>query len=73
MIRIRKFSPIDREYPIFEVTDQNDVVLFDVAMTDDGALEIGFHNGIAGQTLPVLEFKRLLNEAIGLASDKNIQ
>ena len=39
-MRYRKFSPINREHPIFELVD-GDVVLFDVSRSDEGKAEIG--------------------------------
>jgi hypothetical protein len=70
LIRIRKFSPIDRKHSIFEAVE-DDVVLFDVGMTDDDRLEVCFHPQIAVRILPMGDFQTALAEATRLASDKN--
>ena len=41
-LRFRKFSPIDREYPIFELVEGENVLL-DIGATDDGLLEVAIH------------------------------
>ena len=50
-VRLRKFYPVDRESPIFEVM-LDDQVIFDVARTVDtdpsSEFEIAIHQGAAG-------------------------
>ena len=41
-VRFRKFSPVDREYPIFELVEGDDVLL-DVSVSDDEVLEVAVH------------------------------
>jgi len=70
MIRFRKFSPIDREYSIFEALDDDEAILFDVSMTDDGRLEISFYSAIAGRILAIDDFQAALAEGIRLTADE---
>ena len=67
-MRARKFSPIDRAYPIFEVCDDaGGTVYFDVSVSEGGTLEIAFHHAIANQTLAAADFERAFDEAKRLA------
>jgi hypothetical protein len=63
-MRTRKFSPVDRENPIFEVCDNSgDIVYFDVSVSDAGSLEIAFHRAISDQVMLASDFERALDEA----------
>jgi hypothetical protein len=53
-LKIRKFTPLEREYPVFEVMD-GDEVLFDVSKTDAGVEEIAFHRAAAERAVPLAE------------------
>jgi len=64
-MRYRKFSPINREHPIFELVD-GDVVLFDVSRSDEGKAEIAFHDGVRGRILELRTLERLLAEGRAL-------
>ncbi|MCC7538971.1 MAG: hypothetical protein IT379_22285 [Deltaproteobacteria bacterium] len=61
-LRLRKFSPIDREYPIFEILDGDDVVL-DVSLSDAGNYELGVHESSSSRVLPLREVLGLIEEA----------
>ncbi len=70
-IRFRKFSPVEREYPIFEVVE-GDAVLLDVSVSDDGVLEVALHPSGAGKIFKLddlyailVEGKHLLEESMG--------
>ena len=65
-----KFSPIDREYPIFELVDGNDI-LFDISANDDGIIDVAFNSPACNrlftydQLMLLLEKgKKLLEEEI---------
>lgn len=61
-LRLRKFSPIDREYPIYEVLD-GDQALFDIGRNDLGMLEVGFHPPCVGRVMSLDEVEPLIAEA----------
>src|SRR5215813_367412 len=67
-VRFRKFSPVDREYPIFELVE-GDNVLLDVSSSDDGVLEVALHEASIGKIFKLddlhtilIQGKRLLEE-----------
>ena len=64
-MHFRKFSPIDREYPIFELVDAN-AVLLDISKNDDGIVEIAFHEALRGRVLDLEHLERLLAEGRAL-------
>jgi hypothetical protein len=73
-VRFRKFAPIDREYPIFELVEGNDVLL-DVSASDDGVLEVALHEAGRGKVFKyddlhaiLLQGKRLLEEEMACKS-----
>ena len=41
-VRFRKFSPVDREHPIFELV-AGDEILLDISVSDDGVPEVALH------------------------------
>lgn len=47
-LRWRKFSPIDRDFPIYELMD-GDVIVLDVTKGKNESLEIAFHEGASGR------------------------
>ena len=59
-LRWRKFAPIDREEPIYELVD-GDTILLDVTQAR-GRFEIGFHEGAAGRVLDLATLEALLAE-----------
>jgi len=70
-LRVRRFSPVDREYPIFEVID-GDEILFDLSKTDEGVAEIAFHAAVSGRVLRLQEVLAAMSSAQGmLDSDAN--
>jgi hypothetical protein len=67
-VQFRKFSPVDREYPIFELVEGDDVML-DVSSSDDGVLEVALHEASIGKVFKLDDLhviltqgKRLLEE-----------
>jgi hypothetical protein len=62
----RKFSPLDRRYPVFELLD-GEVVLLDVSRNDAGQVEVGFHEGAGGRVLSLEQLSRMLAEGASLA------
>jgi hypothetical protein len=69
-LKLQKFVPIDREYPIYEVTDESHNVLFDVSRTDGGAFEIGFHKDGVGRVLELEETLALILQARTLLEEE---
>ena len=73
-VRFRKFAPVDREYPIFELVEGDDV-LFDVSASDDGVLEVALHEAGRGKVFKLddlhailMQGKRLLEEEMARGS-----
>ena len=73
-VRFRKFSPVDREYPIFELVEE-DRVLLDVSSSDDGVLEVALHEASVGKIFKLddlhailMQGKRLLEEELAYES-----
>jgi hypothetical protein len=67
-VRFRKFSPIDRDYPIFELVE-GDSVLLDISVSDEGVVEVALHAAGTGKVFTLndlqailLQGKRLLEE-----------
>ena len=67
-VRFRKFAPVDREYPIFELVEGDDVLL-DVSVSDDEVLEVALHEASRGKIFKLddlhailMQGKRLLEE-----------
>jgi hypothetical protein len=73
-VRFRKFSPVDREYPIFELVEGDDVLL-DVSVSDDEVLEVAVHKASIGKIFKLddlhailIQGKRLLEEEMAYES-----
>ena len=66
VLRLRKFTPIDREYPIYEVVDEQDRVFFDVARTDETTYEVAFHEAVSGAVLPLDDVEQMIAKAKAL-------
>lgn len=73
-VRFRKFSPLDREYPIFELVEGDDVLL-DVSISDDGVREVALHEASIGKIFKLddlhtilMEGKRLIEEEMAYES-----
>jgi hypothetical protein len=67
-VRFRKFAPVDRQYPIFELLEDDDVLL-DVSVSDEGVIEVALHAAGSGKICKLdelhailLQGKRLLEE-----------
>jgi hypothetical protein len=59
--RFRKFAPIDREYPIFELLD-GDEVLLDIGADNDGVVEVAIHGGAADKLFGYRQLLDLLKQ-----------
>jgi len=73
-VRFRKFSPVDREYSIFELVEGDDILL-DVSSSDDGVLEVALHEASKGKIFKLddlhailMEGKRLIEEEMAYES-----
>ena len=73
-VRLRKFAPVDREYPIFELVE-GDNVLLDISSSDDGILEVALHEASVGKLFKLddvhailMQGKRLLEEEMAYES-----
>ena len=73
-VRFRKFSPVDRESPIFELVEGDDVLL-DVSSSDAGVLEVALHEASRGKVFKLddlyailMQGKRLLEEDMAYES-----
>ncbi|MCA9549495.1 MAG: hypothetical protein KC933_05620 [Myxococcales bacterium] len=67
-VHFRKFSPIDRDHPIFELVDGNDVLL-DVGATDDGVVEVAIHEGAINRVFVIADLQGLLREGSRLVEE----
>jgi hypothetical protein len=61
-LRWRKFSPLDRRYPIYELTVGEELVL-DVTRSAAGVFEVRIEQSGVGRTFNLDEVMRLLAEA----------
>lgn len=68
-MHFRKFSPIDRDHPIFELVD-GDEILFDVSLGDHGRLQVAFHEAIGNRVLECGTLLSILREGARLATDE---
>ena len=69
-LRWRKFSPIDRAAPIFELLDRDGVILLDLTLDENGQLELAFHAGAAGRMLRVATLEAALAAGKALLRDE---
>lgn len=60
-VRFRKFAPVDREYPVFEVVE-GDEVLFDVSVSDNGVLEVALHESGVGKIFKLDDLYAILTQ-----------
>ncbi|HEY8210634.1 MAG TPA: hypothetical protein VIG99_24290 [Myxococcaceae bacterium] len=60
-LRWRKFSPLDRDFPIYELMD-GEVIVLDVTRGENQSLEIAFHEGAAGRAFDLKLIERLIEE-----------
>jgi len=68
-LRWRKFSPIDRDYPIFELVD-GDVIVLDVTKDANEKFEISFNQGAVARIFDLGVIERLLAEVKILLSQE---
>jgi hypothetical protein len=66
-MRFRKFGPIDREYPIYELID-GDAVLLDVSKNDEGIIEVAFHEALKDRVIEWDALDHILAEGHALAA-----
>jgi hypothetical protein len=69
MLHFRKFSPIDKKYPIFELVE-GDVVLLDVSANENGEIEVAVHEGAANRVLSLDVLTGLLEQGRKLVEDE---
>ena len=70
MFRVRKFSDIDSEWPIFEVLRDNKVI-FDITFAK-GRYEIAFHHSIAQEVMGLDLFNYLVNQCKTLLHSEGV-
>jgi hypothetical protein len=68
-LRFRKFSPIDREYPIFELVEGENVLL-DIGATDEGLMEVAIHAAAANKLFRYDQLMELLIKGQKLLEDE---
>ena len=64
--RWRKATDINREFALFELMTDN-VILLDIGFSEEGILEIAFHDGIAGLIVEWSKFKEIIEQGKKLA------
>jgi hypothetical protein len=63
-MRVSKFFPIDRVYPVFEAwDDKGDTLYFEVMATADGVAQIAFHESVTSPLFQLSEFSQALRDA----------
>lgn len=65
--RWRKFTDIEREHAIFELL-QDDVILLDLGFSDTGQMEITFHRGICEFTVELDRLDQLVRDGVAIAT-----
>jgi hypothetical protein len=65
-LKLQKFAPIDREFPIYEIVDDNGEVLLDVTRSDEGTLELGLQKNSQNRVIPLKEVLTLIEQACRL-------
>lgn len=65
-LKLQKFGPIDRDYPIFEIIDEDGVPLLDVTAANDGTVEIAITPTDTGKIMPYGECIVLIQRAYEL-------
>lgn len=71
-IRIRKFSPIDRDYPIFEVL-VGDKVILDVSKDENGNDEIAFHDAVSNRVIRVCALLEIIEECKAMMEAEEVE
>jgi len=61
-LQIRKFTPIDRDFAIYEIL-QGDEVLADITPSVPGEYEIAFHPACSGKILALQSFLDAIGQA----------
>lgn len=62
VLRWRKFSPIDRDFPIYELLE-GEVVVLDITRDENHGFEIAFHQGALGRVFDLATVERMIAEA----------
>jgi hypothetical protein len=60
-VRFRKTSDVKREWPIFEAMVGNRII-FDIAVGEDGLLELLVHEGAVGRIFGLEQLRALIAE-----------
>jgi hypothetical protein len=68
-VRFRKFAPVDREYPIFELVEGDDVLL-DVSSSDDRVLEVALHEASRGKVFKFDDLHAILIQGRRLTEEE---
>ena len=66
-MKFRKFSPLDRKYPIFELVGQDGGPYLDISKNDQGVIEICFTGNIISEVFEYGLFEAYLKEGLTLA------
>jgi hypothetical protein len=69
-LRFQKFVPIDREHPIYEVLDGEDII-FDVTLTEKGLPELSFFAEVSGRIYDLAEVEKMLSRLKELLAAPN--
>ncbi len=69
-LRIQKFVPIDRDYPIYEIINDANEVLLDVSRTDSGDYELMCHKAAVNTALDLDTVLRLISQARALLAEE---
>jgi len=70
-VRYRKFSPIDRDSPIFEVLSNEEIIL-DISKDDEsGELEVMFHKDACNKYLSVDLLTEIVENGKKLITDED--
>ena len=60
--RLRKCSDVDMEYPYFEVIDNENTTIFDIAKSDEGEFRILFYEGASSKWMSVSMLEAIIEE-----------
>lgn len=66
--RFRKFAPVDRDFPLFELIS-GDSILLDIGFSNAAQLEVAFHEGIGNTVISLEDLLEYLKEGRRLAEN----
>ena len=64
----RKFSPIDRKYPIIELVE-DEIVLLDISISDADVTEVTLHSGVANRVFLLDQLRAWLAEGENISRE----